>query len=212
MVFPARARPSTKIHLKRQHNTKAHTSLLPIRDHQTLSFPRISMDALRLPSSPQPSLLRRRTSSFGTFTSPLHRRHQCRRNYISAAVSVTPVSSDVSSPSSAVGLTTRAPSSTTPLLQPLKKVSPESLQVPSGQLVPATNHHGMIGEGDDVASAMEYLTNILSSKVYEVAEETPLQLATKLSERLANKVWLKREDLQPVSLYFDFIGYSTSDF
>ncbi|XVF55600.1 hypothetical protein PTKIN_Ptkin06aG0049000 [Pterospermum kingtungense] len=45
---------------------------------------------------------------------------------------------------------------------------------------------------------MEYLTNILSSKVYDVAIESPLQLATKLSERLGNQIWLKREDLQPV--------------
>ncbi|KAI5327883.1 hypothetical protein L3X38_027279 [Prunus dulcis] len=31
---------------------------------------------------------------------------------------------------------------------------------------------------------MEYLTNILSSKVYDVAIESSLELATKLSERL----------------------------
>ncbi|KAE8666135.1 Threonine dehydratase [Hibiscus syriacus] len=53
------------------------------------------------------------------------------------------------------------------------------------------------GNGD-VINAMEYLTSILSSKVYDVAVESPLQLATKLSERLGNQVWLKREDLQPV--------------
>ncbi|KHN48213.1 Threonine dehydratase biosynthetic, chloroplastic [Glycine soja] len=47
-------------------------------------------------------------------------------------------------------------------------------------------------------NAMTYLTNILSSKVYDVAIESPLQLAPKLSARLGVKVWLKREDLQPV--------------
>lgn len=47
---------------------------------------------------------------------------------------------------------------------------------------------------------MEYLTNILSSKVYDVAIESPLELATKLSERLGVRVWMKREDLQPVSV------------
>ncbi|TYH29927.1 hypothetical protein ES288_A01G052600v1 [Gossypium darwinii] len=35
-------------------------------------------------------------------------------------------------------------------------------------------------------------------EIYDVAIESPLQLATKLSERLGNQVWLKREDLQPV--------------
>ncbi|KAH0987372.1 hypothetical protein GBA52_014549 [Prunus armeniaca] len=45
---------------------------------------------------------------------------------------------------------------------------------------------------------MEYLTNILSSKVYDVAIELPLELATKLSEPLGVRVWMKREDLQPV--------------
>ncbi|WP_207253989.1 MULTISPECIES: threonine ammonia-lyase, biosynthetic, partial [unclassified Pseudomonas] len=35
-------------------------------------------------------------------------------------------------------------------------------------------------------------------RVYDVAVETPLQTARQLSERLGNKVWLKREDLQPV--------------
>lgn len=45
---------------------------------------------------------------------------------------------------------------------------------------------------------MSYLTNILSSKVYDVAIESPLQFAPKLSEKLGVKLWLKREDLQPV--------------
>ncbi|GKA88699.1 threonine dehydratase biosynthetic, chloroplastic-like protein [Tanacetum coccineum] len=47
-------------------------------------------------------------------------------------------------------------------------------------------------------SSMEYLTSILTSKVYDVAVETPLQHATKLSERLGVDIWLKREDAQPV--------------
>ncbi|KAK1288804.1 hypothetical protein QJS10_CPB19g01673 [Acorus calamus] len=45
---------------------------------------------------------------------------------------------------------------------------------------------------------MAYLTDILSSRVYDVAIESPLQLAPKLSERIGCSVWLKREDLQPV--------------
>ncbi len=43
-----------------------------------------------------------------------------------------------------------------------------------------------------------YIEKILRAKVYDVAEETPLDFAPMLSERLDNKVYLKREDLQPV--------------
>jgi threonine dehydratase len=39
---------------------------------------------------------------------------------------------------------------------------------------------------------------ILTSRVYEVARETPLDPAPRLSTRLGNEVLLKREDLQPV--------------
>lgn len=40
------------------------------------------------------------------------------------------------------------------------------------------------------------LRKILTVRVYEVASETPLSLATTLSARLHNKVWLKRGDQQ----------------
>lgn len=43
-----------------------------------------------------------------------------------------------------------------------------------------------------------YIEKILRAKVYDVAEETPLDFAPTLSERLENKVYFKREDLQPV--------------
>ncbi|HKJ82828.1 MAG TPA: threonine ammonia-lyase, biosynthetic [Mariprofundaceae bacterium] len=43
-----------------------------------------------------------------------------------------------------------------------------------------------------------YLDAIEHSRVYDVAQETPLELAAKLSARLHNEVLLKREDLQPV--------------
>ncbi|TBU99271.1 threonine ammonia-lyase, biosynthetic [Stutzerimonas kirkiae] len=43
-----------------------------------------------------------------------------------------------------------------------------------------------------------YVKKILTSRVYDVAEETPLQPARQLSERLGNQILLKREDLQPV--------------
>ncbi len=44
----------------------------------------------------------------------------------------------------------------------------------------------------------QYIERILRAKVYDVAIETPLDLARSLSLRLDNKVYLKREDLQPV--------------
>jgi threonine dehydratase len=46
--------------------------------------------------------------------------------------------------------------------------------------------------------ANEYLRRILNARVYDVAQETPLEAAPQLSARLGNRVLLKREDLQPV--------------
>ncbi len=43
-----------------------------------------------------------------------------------------------------------------------------------------------------------YARKILTSRVYDIAVETPLHGARQLSERLGNQVLLKREDLQPV--------------
>jgi threonine dehydratase len=43
-----------------------------------------------------------------------------------------------------------------------------------------------------------YVKKILASRVYDVALETPLYEARILSRRLNNRVFLKREDLQPV--------------
>ena len=45
---------------------------------------------------------------------------------------------------------------------------------------------------------VDYLQKILTAKVYDVAVETPLELAPTLSKRLGNRVLLKREDTQPV--------------
>ncbi|NBI12191.1 threonine ammonia-lyase, biosynthetic [[Haemophilus] felis] len=44
----------------------------------------------------------------------------------------------------------------------------------------------------------EYLKAVLSAKVYDIAQVTPLQEMSKLSDRLGNKVLVKREDRQPV--------------
>lgn len=47
-------------------------------------------------------------------------------------------------------------------------------------------------------SGADYLRAVLSSKVYEAAQVTPLQTMEKLSARLGNQVLVKREDRQPV--------------
>jgi threonine dehydratase len=43
-----------------------------------------------------------------------------------------------------------------------------------------------------------YIERILRAQIYDVARETPLERAVRLSARLNNRVFLKREDLQPV--------------
>lgn len=47
-------------------------------------------------------------------------------------------------------------------------------------------------------NSTDYLDLIRGAQVYDVAEKTPLDLATNLSRRLGNRVLMKREDLQPV--------------
>ena len=85
----------------------------------------------------------------------------------------------------------------------LKLVSSNSLQYESGFLGAVPDSSSLDSEAVSTV-AMEYLTNILLSKVYDVAVESPLQLAEKLSDRLGTNFWLKREDLQPVSYNFSF--------
>lgn len=44
----------------------------------------------------------------------------------------------------------------------------------------------------------DYLVQILTARVYDVAQETPLEVASNLSRRLGNRLLLKREDMQSV--------------
>ena len=66
------------------------------------------------------------------------------------------------------------------------------MSAPSRRKVPAAQVPAMLPPGSS------YLQRILNARVYEVARETALTAATKLSKRLSNKVWLKREDEQDV--------------
>jgi threonine dehydratase len=47
-------------------------------------------------------------------------------------------------------------------------------------------------------NTIDYLDLIRRARVYDVADKTPLDLATNLSKRIGNRVLMKREDLQPV--------------
>ncbi|KAJ3303615.1 hypothetical protein HDV03_003692 [Kappamyces sp. JEL0829] len=52
--------------------------------------------------------------------------------------------------------------------------------------------------GTALESKHDYLSLILTARVYDVAIETPLQKAIHLSSKLGNTILFKREDLQPV--------------
>ncbi|VFQ93823.1 unnamed protein product [Cuscuta campestris] len=99
--------------------------------------------------------------------------------------------------SRAAAATTEVWSATSPATShELPLVSPSSLTSEPGCLLPKLpppGENGSLGP-----SGIEYLTGILSAKVYDVAFESPLQLATILSRKLGNNIWIKREDLQPV--------------
>jgi threonine dehydratase len=55
-----------------------------------------------------------------------------------------------------------------------------------------------IGMTQTELDRQDYLRKILTARVYDVARETPLDEAKRLSLRIGNKVLLKREDTQPV--------------
>jgi threonine dehydratase len=44
----------------------------------------------------------------------------------------------------------------------------------------------------------KFLEKVLTARVYDVARETPLDFMPKMSRRLDNEIFIKREDLQPV--------------
>lgn len=47
----------------------------------------------------------------------------------------------------------------------------------------------------------DYLERVLTSRVYEVVDETRVEVAKLLSDRLGHRVWLKREDTTPVKSF-----------
>lgn len=79
-------------------------------------------------------------------------------------------------------------------------VLPDSLQYPAGYLGGISEKTIDLELSNAAPTAISYLTRILTSKVYDVAIESPLELARKVSERLGVRMLLKREDMQPVSI------------
>ncbi|KAG9300437.1 hypothetical protein G9A89_010062 [Geosiphon pyriformis] len=77
------------------------------------------------------------------------------------------------------------------------------MSVPSGKALVETatsipTSHLKNLSGSNPFGNPDYLGLILTSRVYEVIKETPLQHATNLSNRFGNKILLKREDLQEI--------------
>jgi len=149
-----------------------------------------AMDSLRVATTPPPLL--RRQALYQMARQPLAARPSP-RPLIAATLSKPAEAAHSSSPAAAI---VEGP----PLVAPPRpRVSPDTLQYPPGYVGAVPHRSRSDSGGDGVMNAMNYLTNILTSKVYDVAIESPLQLAPKLSGKLGVKVWLKREDLQPVS-------------
>lgn len=78
------------------------------------------------------------------------------------------------------------------------RVMPDSLQYEAGKLGGISERTKDMESAAQAPTAISYLTRILTAKVYDVAIESPLEPAKKLSERLGVKMLLKREDMQPV--------------
>ncbi|KAG9155447.1 hypothetical protein Leryth_009876 [Lithospermum erythrorhizon] len=158
------------------------------------------MEVVRFPSYSQSLILHPKPP----LTTPLNPRHHLRFKLLtvdssrSKSFTISAAAADVTTqpPLRVPPPLSPLPPSTSSSPQQLRQVSPSSMQCESGFLIP--NESAVVDDGEGGLNAMEYLTNILASKVYDVANESPLELATKLSERLGVNMWLKREDLQPI--------------
>jgi threonine dehydratase len=63
---------------------------------------------------------------------------------------------------------------------------------------PALHCYARALPSSEHAAVHDYLERILRARVYDVAQQTPLDLAPGLSARLGSQLLLKREDMQPV--------------
>src|SRR4051812_18300347 len=77
-----------------------------------------------------------------------------------------------------------------PIVAPLKRSGHSRRRLMLNSVLPV--------RWQQAVKSRDYLERILKARVYDVAAETPLELAPALSKRLGNRLLLKREDLQPV--------------
>lgn len=77
----------------------------------------------------------------------------------------------------------------------LKEVNPEDMVLAEGELGAVTRP---MATAQDAERLNWYLRAILTANVYDVAVESALDYAPRLSERIGARIHLKREDLQPV--------------
>ena len=71
-------------------------------------------------------------------------------------------------------------------------------QGPAWPPLPRSANVATSPRGGELLAVHDYLDRILKARVYDVAIESPLEHAPRLSRRLGNTVLFKREDLQPV--------------
>ncbi|KAK9905414.1 hypothetical protein M0R45_000183 [Rubus argutus] len=137
----------------------------------------MQQEALHL-SSPHSAVLQpKRLKSFSQGTQKVSTCYPTNLLFITATLSrpTAEISAEPSFSTSLPHLLTPSP--------PPNRVSSSSLQYEPGFLgeVPDCT---VVNRNCDIVDALGSLTNILTSKVYDVAIESPLELAPKLSERL----------------------------
>eukprot|EP00899_Mesostigma_viride_P014188 jgi/Mesvir1/22770/Mv14162-RA.1 len=89
-----------------------------------------------------------------------------------------------------------------PTMTPTRPAMPTDLVLPSGVVGGISDltelPPGSSDDMDESVTLTGYLRRILTSRVYDLAIETPLEKAPRLSARLGVNLLLKREDMQPV--------------
>lgn len=113
---------------------------------------------------------------------------------VSSSQLVVPVVEDPAN----VDLVVDPPPKPLPTTTDYPRVASSSLQYEAGKLGGITSVTQDLETLNQSPTAVSYLTRILTAKVYDVAIESPLEPAKKLSERLGVQMLLKREDMQPV--------------
>ena len=80
----------------------------------------------------------------------------------------------------------------------VREVMPEDMVLAQGEMGAVTR---AVSSTEDAERLNWYLRAILTANVYDVAVESALDYAPRLSEKVGAKIHLKREDLQPVKSF-----------